>query len=280
MSNNIEISSLNNNEIKTPKENYHPIEFYSLGKPEPKQLEINICNNNNNIKKINPNLNYNRSSHELFKRNILSVNHPYFDKYKEVKPRYKFNSSEKNETNYLEPLSSFRIRNEQIKENQKQNNINSLQWLHVINKKVYISDKDSKIKKGNNITISEFYKEKGINNMKNNKNNNSEGLDFHSVENKNLNRIFSIKRFKISNPNLLKEKELFPKEKEIEEIEKDNNYWRKLRIENNCIKNNTCINNSSDIKKFNEKKLKENFLYFDKNYTNIIRHKNWWKIDP
>ena len=148
------------------------------------------------------------------------------------------------------------------------------------NKKVYISDKDSKIKKGNNITISEFYKEKGINNMKNNKNNNSKGLDFHSVENKNLNRIFSIKRFKISNPNLLKEKELFPKEKEIAQIEKENNYWRKLRIENNCIKNNTCINNSSDIKKFNEKKLKENFLYFDKNYTNIIRHKNWWKIDP
>ena len=47
------------------------------------------------------------------------------------------------------------------------------------------------------------------------------------------------------------------------------------------MKNYTCINNNAvDTKKFNEKKLKENFLYFDKNQKNIIRHKNWWKIDP
>ena len=279
MSNNTEKSSLNNKEIKSPQENYHSIEFYSLGKVDPKRLDINIINNNN-IKKLNPKLNYNHSSHELFERNILSVNHPYFDKYKEVKPRYKLNSSDKNENNYLEPLSSLRERNQHNMESQKHNNINSLQWLHVINKKVYISDKDSKIKKGNNITLSEFYKEKGNNNMKINKNNNSKGLDFHSVENNNLNRIFSIKRFKINNDNLIKEKELFSKEREIDQIENDNNYWKKLRIENNSIKNKTCINNSTDTKKFNEKKLKENFLYFDKNYTNIIRHKNWWKIDP
>ena len=277
MSNNSEIKTLNNNEIKKLKENYHPIEFYSLGKVDPKRLDINICNNN--LKKLDPKLNYNHSSHELFKRNILSVNHPYFEKYKEVKPRYQLSSSNKNENNYLEPLSSIRVRNQQNKENQKKNNINSLQWLHVINKKVYVSDKDSKIKKGNNITLSEFYIEKGNNNIKINEKNKTKGLDFHPVENSNINRIFSIKRFKINNDNLIKEKDLFPKEGEIAQIDNDNNYWRKLRKENS-IKNNTCINNLTENKKYNEKKLKENFLYFDKNHTKNIRHKNWWKIDP
>lgn len=277
MSNNSEIKTLNNNEIKKLKENYHPIEFYSLGKVDPKRLDINICNNN--IKKLDPKLNYNHSSHELFKRNILSVNHPYFEKYKEVKPRYQLSSSDKNENNYLEPLSSIKVRNQQNKENQKKNNINSLQWLHVINKKVYISDKDSKIKKGNNITLSEFYKEKGNNNVKIYEKNKTKGLDFHSVENGNINRIFSIKRFKINNENLLKEKDLFQKEREIAQIDNDNNYWRKLRKENS-LKNNTCINNLTENKKYNEKKLKGNFLYFDKNLTKNIRHKNWWKIDP
>ena len=280
MSDNSQIKSLNNNDIKTTKEKYHPIEFYSLGKIEPKRLDINICNNNS-IKKSNSKLNYNHSSHELFDRNILSVNHPYFDKYKEVKPRYKLNSSDKKENNYLEPLLALRLRNEHNIESQKQNNINSLQWFHVINKKVFISDTDSKIKKGNNISISKFYQEKGNNDAKIDKNNNSKGLDFHSKENNNINRIFGIKRFKINNDDLLKEKEHFQKEHEIEQFDNDNNYWRKLRKANNIIKNNnTCINNSTDSKKYNEKKLKPNFLYFDKNQTNIIRHKNWWKIDP
>ena len=31
--------------------------------------------------------------------------------------------------------------------------------------------------------------------------------------------------------------------------------------------------------KFHEKKLKNKNLFFDKNHTSIIRHKNWWQID-
>ena len=35
-----------------------------------------------------------------------------------------------------------------------------------------------------------------------------------------------------------------------------------------------------NIKKLNEKDLKSKFFYFEKNHKNVIRHKNWWKIDP
>ena len=40
------------------------------------------------------------------------------------------------------------------------------------------------------------------------------------------------------------------------------------------------ITGNNDIKNPNEKKLKNNLYYFDKNNKNIIRHKNWWIIDP
>ena len=68
------------------------------------------------------------------------------------------------------------------------------------------------------------------------------------------------------------------KEKEIKQIESENNYWKKLRIEKTLEGRNTI--DVTDSKKFDEKKLKGNLYYFDKNHKNIIRHKNWWKIDP
>ena len=138
------INPLNNTNVKSPKEEYHPIEFYSLGKINPNKLDINIYSNNYQ-KKLNSKINYNHSSHDLFDRNILSVNHPYFDKYKEVKPRYKISSFDKNENNYLEPLLSLKTRNEDNMKSQKQNNINSLEWFHVIKKKFIFQTKIQKL---------------------------------------------------------------------------------------------------------------------------------------
>ena len=255
---------LNSSEKQNPSniKDYHPIEFYSLGKINPNINTKNLFNNNS-LKKCG--LNYNHSSHELFDRNILSVNNSYFDKYKEVKPRMNLCVSVKNENNYLDPVLTSKIRNDFNHEMQKQNNINSLEWFHVIRNRVYIIDQNSKIKKGNNISTKEFYQEKG-NNLE--QKSNKRGLDCFNKGN-SLNSIFNIKRYKEGNEQLINKKEHFPKEKEITQIESDNNYWKKLRIENNIY----------DNKKINEKKLKENCLYFDKNHKNIIRHKNWWKID-
>ena len=262
---------------------YHSLEFYSLGKVNPNLLNYNhnvLTNNNYSHNNKNSGLTYNYSSHELFNRNILSVNNPYFDKYKEVKPKMILSTSvNKYENNYLDPLGSFKIRNEQNKENQKHNNINSLEWFHLIKNKVYIIDQNSKIKKGNNISLNKFYQEKGVK-LENKNENSLKGMDISDENNNNINKInniFNVKRYKQGNENLSNKKDIFVKEKEIKQIESENNNWKKLRIEKNK-EGFTTIDNK-DRKNFNEKKLKSNFLYFDKNQKNIIRHKNWWKID-
>lgn len=268
-----EMNSSNDIGIKTSKE-YHPIEFYSLGKLDPNRKCIDIPNNNFYKKRI-PKLNYNRSSHELFDRNILSVNNPYFDRFKEVKPKQKIPIPIKDENNYLNPLKSLQIRNEQNFEGQQHNNINSLEWFHLIKNKIYIVDHPSRIKKGNNISLNEFYQEKGF--PKTEKNNNSRrGYDTNIGKSKSISNYFNIKRFKKDNEFLINQKQPFQTEKENVQIDNENNYWRKLRIERE-LKNNT---DNNDMKNPNEKKLKNNLYYFDKNNKNIIRHKNWWIIDP
>ena len=268
-----EMNSSNDIGIKTSKE-YHPIEFYSLGKLDPNRKCIDIPNNNFYKKRI-PKLNYNRSSHELFDRNILSVNNPYFDRFKEVKPKQKIPIPIKDENNYLNPLKSLQIRNEQNFEGQQHNNINSLEWFHLIKNKIYIVDHPSRIKKGNNISLNEFYQEKGF--PKTEKSNNSRrGYDTNIGKSKSISYYFNIKRFKKDNEFLINQKQPFQTEKENVQIDNENNYWRKLRIERE-LKNNT---DNNDMKNPNEKKLKNNLYYFDKNNTNIIRHKNWWIIDP
>jgi len=268
-----EMNSSNDIGIKTSKE-YHPIEFYSLGKLDPNRKCIDIPNNNFYKKRI-PKLNYNRSSHELFDRNILSVNNPYFDRFKEVKPKQKIPIPIKDENNYLNPLKSLQIRNEQNFEGQQHNNINSLEWFHLIKNKIYIVDHPSRIKKGNNISLNEFYQEKGF--PKTEKNNNSRrGYDTNIGKSNSISYYFNIKRFKKDNEFLINQKQPFQTEKENVQIDNENNYWRKLRIERE-LKNNT---DNNDMKNPNEKKLKNNLYYFDKNNKNIIRHKNWWIIDP
>ena len=146
--------SLRKNNEATHKA-YHPLEFYTLGKSDPNLNKSNFFSSNN-LSKTNLRLNYNNSSHELFNRNLLSVNNSYIDKYKEIKPKPPIDIYLKKGNNYLEPLNSMTIRNNQIIESQKLNNINSLEWFHIIKKKVYIVDQNSKIKKGNNITRNKF----------------------------------------------------------------------------------------------------------------------------
>ena len=146
--NNININPLQKSQEEIPKP-YHPLEFYSLGKVNPNLINSinnnNITSSKNNYSQKQPNsrLNYNYSSHELFNRNILSVNNPYFEKYKEVKPKMILSSSvNKDENNYLDPLNSIKVRNKEITESQKLNNINSLEWFHLIKNKVYIIEQE------------------------------------------------------------------------------------------------------------------------------------------
>ena len=280
-----------NKENKLIKEKYkiiqdqHPLEFYALGK-----YNINMANNSL-ISFSSPRFRTNRSSHDLFNRNILSVNNPYFDNLKQVKnitSKNKLNKLNYNGNNYLDPLLVFKIRKEQNKEEQKKNNINSIQWFNLVKNKIYTIDTNSKIKKGKNISKNQFYeskykiiispkKIKENNNEIDNKNNYSynnnslqienkknllEGLDYNYNTNYSIDNIFNCKRFKKDNEKLnrINECDLSTK--------KDIDYWKKLRIE----KSRSTDELFKNLKKYDEKVLKNNFKA-------LSRNRNWWKVD-
>ena len=77
----------NKNIIKSMKEKYkiiessHPLEYYALGK-----IDKNMYNNSSTLYGFSSSrFRTNNSSHDLFNRNILSVNNSNFDNLKKVK---------------------------------------------------------------------------------------------------------------------------------------------------------------------------------------------------
>ena len=307
-SNNVEVSNnikdKESNIIKSIKDKYiiskehHPLEFYALGK-----INNNMYNGSstfyNSSSLSSPRLRANNSSHDLFDRNLLSVNNSFFDNLKQVKNTASLTQLNRNENDYLNPLLIYKIRKENNKESQKRNNINSLEWLNLIKNKLFAVDINSKIKNGTNVSRNYFYELKNKKNISSknildnnnnhnhsyendNKNNSSyqfenrnnslnncaEGYDYKYNTNRSLEKIFNCKRFKKDNEKLNKINIIKP--------HKYSDYWKKLRIEKSY---STEALNDKNIKKHDEKVLKANCLYFDKNYKNILRHRNWWLID-
>ena len=285
-----------NDNNKQAKEKYkilpenHPLEFYALGK-----INKNLYNNSSVFSTLSPitspRLKVNNSTNNLFDRNILSVNHSYFINLKQNKNTESPNELNKNEKNYLNPILVYKKTNDEIKEYQKRKNINSLEWFNLIRNKLFSIDDNSRIKNGENISRNQFYEKKNKiilspikikdNSFDNcNKNNTSyqllnksdisDGYDYNYNTNRSIENIISIKRFKKDNEKLNKIKKIIIKPEKI------NDYWQKLRIQKS---HSTDALISKEFKKYDEKDLKNNFMYFDKNYKNIIRHKNWWKID-
>ena len=185
------IKDKESNIIKSIKDKYiiskehHPLEFYALGK---------INNNMYNVSSTfynspslsSPRLRASNSSHNLFDRNLLSVNNSFFDNLKRVKNTASLTQLNRNENDYLNPLLIYKVRKENNKESQKRNNINTLEWLNVIKNKLFAVDINSKIKNGTNVSRNYFYELKNKNiispkNILDNNNNN------HSYENDNKN---------------------------------------------------------------------------------------------
>lgn len=236
----------------------------------------------------------------LLNRNLLSINNSNFDYLKKVKSQSTIYQVEKNENNYLNPLSDYSFINNEMKENQKRNNINSLAWLNIIKNKLFSIDINSKVKKGKNISRNQFYEQKNKITIPQNKIINNNNNDIKSNENKVINsyqyknkdilkntgvdykfnsscsmdNIFNSNRFKI-NSNLLNKKKMNFKEY-FGDYKENIDYWKKLKL-----KRNKSLDMSFDeiLKENSSQNLKSNFLYFDKNHNSIIRHKNWWKIN-
>ena len=284
----------NNNKIKSLKEKYkiiegsHPLEFYALGK-----IDKNMYNNPSTLYGLTScRFRTNNSSHDLFNRNILSVNNSNFDNLKKVKDTKTIFDINKEVNNYLNPVTIYKIREEENKEASKRNNINSLQWLNLVKNKLFSFDLNSKVKKGRNISRNAFYELKsktiisprkiiddgnernsnGYNKSSEfkNKNNLSEGLDYNYNTNYSIDNFFGYKRFKKDNDKLNKLVEYNSRPYQ------DYDYWKKLKIQKS---NSTDELINRDSKKFDEKILKSNILFFDKNHKNIVRNRNWWIID-
>ena len=284
----------NNNIIKSMKEEYkiiegsHPLEYYALGK-----IDKNMYSNASTFYGFSsPKFRTNNSSHDLFNRNLLSVNNSQFDNLKQVKDTKTIFQLNKEGNNYLSPISIYKIREEENKEAIKRNNINSLQWLNLVKNKIFSFDLNSKVKKGQNISRNEFYELKNktiisprkiiednskrnsnsCNNSSEFKNRNklSEGLDYNYNTNYSIDNFFSYKRFKKDNDKLNKLVENNSKPCQ------DLDYWKRLKIQKS-YSTDELIN--KDSKKFDEKILKSNILFFDKNHKNIVRDRNWWIID-
>ena len=158
-------------------------------------IEILKNNNNNNIsnssKSSLPCKNKNNSSINLLNRNLLSVNNSKFENLKKVKSQTTIYQMDKNESNYLDPLSSYSFIKNEAKELQKRNNINNLEWLSIIKHKLFSIDVNSKVKKGRNISRNDFYEEKNkiiissdkISDINNNSKNNINNIDENKIMN-------------------------------------------------------------------------------------------------
>lgn len=264
----------------------HPLEFYALGKTNKNQYISSTLYCSSPLS--SPCFRTNNSSHNLFERNLLSVNNSNFENLKKVKKMDSLTQLNNNENNYLNPLLTYKIRNEENKECQKKNNINSLEWLNIIKNKLFSIDINSRIKKGKNISKNQFYEQRNkkiltpnnsleFNNQNNssyeleNKNNLSDGYDYKYNTYGSVENLFSCNRFNKDNEKLNISKKINIKP------EKYIDYWKKLKIEKSKS-TNALIH--KDFKKSDQKVLKSNFWYFDKNYKNILRHKNWWNLNP
>ena len=273
--NNIDISKpqsmeLNSNILKDIKKNNNlsndknknninvrSIEFYALGKV-------------NNYKKINhfiPNNNGFRStSNNLLKRNYFSINNRIFDDLKDRNPKKQATIYEQNidENNYLTPLNVFNS----FQRYDLPSNVVNQETYNIAKEKLFAKDIFSTIKKGNHISRNDFVSQKqnllGSSDTKDNK-----FLTPNNNRSINDDNIREFKRYK-SCINIMEEN----RDKKYNEINKDKNNDKKL------------INSSSsrafvpkNPKDFTKEILANTIIHFDKNHTNIVRDRNWWKIN-
>lgn len=276
--NDISRDSLNKNKESPKKQNEH-FNFKDNSK--------NFDFTNYDSSKI---LKANNSSINILNRNILSINNSKFDNLKKVKSLSTIYQIDKNENNYLNPLSNYSFKQNEMKEEQKRNNINSLEWLSIIKHKLFSIDINSKVKKGKNISRNQFYEEKNRtiispskilknNNVENNKVitsyqfinknntiNNNYGYDYKFNSGRSMDNIFNCKRFKINSEVLNKKKMNI---KEFLNQKENIDYWKKMRLNQN---KSLDISSDENINENSPDKLKSNYLYFE-------RHKNWWKKD-
>ena len=261
---------------------------------------LNKINKIDNISKpTSTGMRKNNSAINILNRNILSINNSNFDHLKKVKIQSTLSQLDKNENNYLNPISSYSFKNEDIEENKKRNVINSLPWLNIIKNKLFAIDINSKVKKGRNISRNIFDDEKKkiiispnkiLNNSHNSNNNNksddedkainsykyinkniikNSGIDYKFNSAGSMDNIFNCQRFKIDSETLNNKKMNF---KDYFNNKKEIDYWKKKKKKKN---KSLDISFDENLNEVSPEKLKS--MFFN---NAAIYHRNWWKIDP
>ena len=231
------------NNLNNKKNTNHPLDFYTLGiVHDPPQYANHFC----------PNKAFQSTSNDLITRNIFSLNSPKYDNLKKEKNYSKLSQQNIKENNYLKPLEVYKT----YKKYSLDSNVSNRETYNIAKEKIFAKSNISLIKKGLNLTYSNF-----INNKKRLIKEYSERKINKAIidkidENKNLQRTKTYINYTLNNKN------------------NDNN---DINNENNNIKYNINYTNPND---YTKKDLKGNILYFDKNNKQFIRYKkNWWIPD-
>lgn len=231
----------NNNINNNKKEN--SLDFYALGK---------VANQHKYISNIKPNKAFRSTSNDLLNRNIFSINSPKYDDLKKNKNNSILSEQNIKENNYLNPLEVFNT----YKKYSIPSNVSNIETYNISKKKIFNKSNIPLIKKGLQITYTNFIDcKKKILTEKYSRNNKIE-----PINEKNLTRIKTESNYKLNKKN--------------NEIKAKYGFDNKKNINYNNI--NKPIIQYIDPIDHTKKELKGNSFYFDKNNKQFLRHKNWW----
>lgn len=250
----------NNNNVYNDKIdkniNLYSLDFYALGKVDNYQ-KIN--------KFIQPNSGFQSTSNNLLKRNYFSVNNRHFDDLKNRYPKKQATIYEQNikENNYLTPIDIF---NSAYRYNLPSNVVNQ-ETYNIAKEKLFAKDISSTIRKGQYLSRNDYISEK--NNLMNIKD-----TKFLTPKNRTINDE-NTRQMKRYNSCLNIKDDIF-KNNEInnDKVKEEKNEIKKLQHSSS-----TKAFIPKNPKDFTKEELKNTVTHFDKNYTKIVRDRNWWKIN-
>ena len=233
--------------------NRRSLDFYALGK---------VDNYHKVTQFVPPNNGFRSTSNNLIKRNYFSINNRHFDDLKNVNPKKQATIYEQNvnENNYLTPFSVFNS----FQRYDLPSNVVNQETYNIAKEKLYAKDIFSTIRKGQHLSRNDYFAQKQNligNNEKQNIEQNSKSINGGNIkELKRYNSSINIKENDRDMKNDIINKELIESKKLIHSSS------TKAFIPKNP-------------KDFTKEVLKNNITHFDKNYTNIVRDRNWWKVN-
>ena len=232
----------------------HPLDFYTLGKVhDPPKFTSSFCQNRA----------FRSTSNDLITRNVFSLNNCEYDNLKNNKKPSILSKQNIKENNYLKPLDVYKT----FQKYNLNSNVVNKETYNIEKEKIFVKSNISTIRKGMNLTFSNFINcKKQLLTENSIKNNNTKAMR-DIIDDKNLQRIKTEGNIKKNKTN-----DEFKNRYEFPEITKNGLNSDRSNINKPKLRYINPID-------YSKKELKGNCLYFDKNNQQFLRHKNWWIPD-